>query len=244
MAGADAAGSSDDGQAGGDGRGKPHYVGHRQRLRQRFLESGAQALPDYELVELILFGAIPRRDVKPLAKDLVTRFGGFAGIINADPEALRAVKGLNEAGVVALKAVRAGAERLARQEVLNRPVLSSWEQVERYIRTAMAHEKREQLRLLFLDRRNVLIADEVQQTGTIDHTPAYPREVVKRALDLGAAALILAHNHPSGDATPSKADIAMTREIRDAARPLGVILHDHVVVGREETVSFKNAGLL
>ncbi|HYD98625.1 MAG TPA: DNA repair protein RadC [Alphaproteobacteria bacterium] len=221
----------------------PHYHGHRERLRQRYLTGGADALPDYELLELLLYMAIPRRDIKPLAKQLVAEFGSFAGVVTAEPARLRA-SGLSDASLAAIKIVRDSAVRLARQEVINRPVLSSWQRLLDYCQVAMAHEKTEQFRLLFLDTKNMLIADEVQQRGTVNHTPVYPREVVKRALDLGATALIMVHNHPSGDPTPSKADIDMTKEVAKAAGALGVAVHDHVIVGRAGTLSFKSMGLL
>ncbi len=223
---------------------KPHYLGHRKRLRERFIKAGGEALPDYELLELLLALAKPRGDVKPLAKKLLKRFGGFAAVISAEPRELTEVEGVAEATAVALKTVQAAALRLAREEVMARPVIGSWERLIAYCRMAMAHSKTEQFRLLFLDRKNALIADELQQRGTVDHTPVYTREVVKRALDLGASAIIMVHNHPSGDPTPSKADILMTREVRDAAEKLGIVLHDHVIIGRGEHASFKALGLL
>lgn len=223
---------------------KPHYLGHRKRLRERFIKAGSEALPDYELLELLLALAKPRGDVKPLAKKLIKRFGGFAAVISAEPRELTEVEGVAEATAVALKTVQAAALRLAREEVMARPVIGSWERLIAYCRMAMAHSKTEQFRLLFLDRKNALIADELQQRGTVDHTPVYTREVVKRALDLGASAIIMVHNHPSGDPTPSKADILMTREVRDAAEKLGIVLHDHVIIGRGEHASFKALGLL
>ena len=223
---------------------KPHYLGHRKRLRERFIKAGGEALPDYELLELLLALAKPRSDVKPLAKKLLKRFGGFAAVISAEPRELTEVEGVAEATAVALKTVQAAALRLAREEVMARPVIGSWERLLAYCRMAMAHSKTEQFRLLFLDRKNALIADELQQRGTVDHTPVYTREVVKRALDLGASAIIMVHNHPSGDPTPSKADILMTREVKDAAEKLGIVLHDHVIIGRGEHASFKALGLL
>lgn len=223
---------------------KPHYLGHRKRLRERFIKAGGEALPDYELLELLLALAKPRSDVKPLAKKLLKRFGGFAAVISAEPRELTEVEGVAEATAVALKTVQAAALRLAREEVMARPVIGSWERLLAYCRMAMAHSKTEQFRLLFLDRKNALIADELQQRGTVDHTPVYTREVVKRALDLGASAIIMVHNHPSGDPTPSKADIQMTREVREAAEKLGIVLHDHVIIGRGEHASFKALGLL
>ena len=208
------------------------------------MKGGPEALPDYELLELVLFSALPRRDVKPLAKALLARFGSFAEVINADARALAEVEGIGQAVVVALKTVRAAALRMLRDEVMERPVLSSWQQLIDYCRAAMAYEAAENFRILYLNRKNVLIADEVQQKGTVDHTPVYPREVVKRALELGASALIMVHNHPSGDATPSEDDIEMTREVREAGEKLGITLHDHVIVARSGHNSFKSLGLL
>jgi DNA repair protein RadC len=222
----------------------PHYLEHRARLRARFMAGGADALPDYELLELALFAAIPRRDVKPLAKTLIARFGSFADVIAAAPERLMEVDGIGEATVTALKVIQAAALRLSRSQVLNRPALSSWAALIDYCTAAMAREANEEFRILFLDRKNVLIADEVQARGTVDHTPVYPREIVKRVLELGASAFILVHNHPSGDPTPSQADIAMTREIANAAKALKIALHDHLVIGRKGHVSFKAMGLL
>jgi DNA repair protein RadC len=222
----------------------PHYHGHRDRLRARFAETGGDALPDYELLELVLFRSIPRRDVKPIAKELLRRFGTFAEVLAAPPARLVEVEGIGEAIVLDLKIVEAAARRLARGAVAKRPVLASWAAVIDYCRTAMAFMDKEQFRLLFLDKRNALIADEVQQSGTVDHTPVYPREVVKRALELSASALILVHNHPSGDPTPSPADVKMTREIIDVARPLGIAVHDHIIVGREGHSSLKGLKLI
>jgi DNA repair protein RadC len=224
--------------------GKPHYLGHRERLRQRFRGAGADALPDYELLELILFRAAPRRDTKPLAKALIARFGTFAEAVNAPEELLREVPGIGEAAVTELKLVRAAALRLMRGEVLERPVLSSWAQVLDYCRASMGFASKEQFRILFLDKRNQIIADEVQQTGTVDHTPVYVREVVKRALELSATAIVLVHNHPSGDPTPSRADIEMTRQIVAAAKPLGVLVHNHIIVGKQGHASFRGLGLI
>jgi DNA repair protein RadC len=222
----------------------PHYYGHRDRLRARFSEVGGDALPDYELLEIVLFRSIPRRDVKPIAKDLLRRFGSFAEVLAAPPALLAEVDGVGESVVTDLKIVEAAARRFAKGAVARRPVLSSWTSVIDYCRTAMAFSEKEQFRLLFLDRRNALIADEVQQSGTIDHTPVYPREVVKRALELSASAVILVHNHPSGDPTPSSADIKMTREIVDVAKPLGIVVHDHIIVGREGHASLKGLKLM
>jgi DNA repair protein RadC len=224
--------------------GPPHYLGHRDRLRQRFLDGGSDALPDYELLELVLFRSVPRRDVKGLAKALIQRFGSFAETLGAPISRLTEVEGIGDTIATDLKIVEAAARRLAKGEVVKRPVLSSWSAVLDYCRASMAFSEREMFRVIFLDKRNALIADEVQQTGTVDHTPVYPREVVKRALELSATALILVHNHPSGDPTPSAADIAMTREIAEIAKPLGIALHDHIIVGREGHASFKGMRLL
>ena len=231
--------------AGRDERGeRPDHLGHRRRLRRRLLEVGDQALADYELLELLLTQALPRRDVKPIAKRLLKRFGSFARVISAETRELDAVDGMGEAAVAALKTVRAAAIRLTREEAMERPILSSWQKVLDYCRASMAFAKREEFRLLFLDRKNRLIADEVQNRGTVDHAPVYPREVVRRALDLGASALIMVHNHPSGDPTPSRSDIEMTREVREAAEKLGIALHDHIVIGHGAHASFKSLGLL
>jgi DNA repair protein RadC len=223
--------------------GAPHYHGHRERLRARFREAGAEAVSDYELLELILFRAIPQRDIKPLAKELIAKFGSFAEVVAAPSARLAESKGMGEAAITELKLVHAAASRLARGQVQKRPVLSSWSSVLDYCRTAMAFAEKEQFRVLFLDKRNQLIADELQQVGTVDHTPVYPREVVKRALELSATALILVHNHPSGDPTPSKADIETTREVAKAAALLGVTLHDHIIIGRGRHASLKSLGL-
>jgi DNA repair protein RadC len=222
----------------------PHYYGHRERLRARFREAGAEALADYELLEAVLFLAIPRGDVKPLAKTLIATFGSFAEVIAAPPARLAEVKGVGPAVITNLKIVQAAANRLAKGEVKRRPVLSSWSAVLDYCRTAMAFAEKEQLRILFLDKRNQLIADEVQQTGTVDHAPVYPREVVKRALELSATAIVLVHNHPSGDPTPSHADIQMTKSIQEIAKPLGIALHDHIIVGKEGHASLKGLRLI
>ena len=219
-------------------------TGHRRRLRERFLQAGPDALPDYELLEMILFSAQPRGDVKPLAKRLMKRFGSLAEVCAAPPAALREIDGVGDAAVAAIKIVEAAAQRLAQQTVLDRPVLSSWDRLIDYCRIRLARADREHFRVLFLNRKNVLIADEEQQRGTIDHTPVYPREVVKRALELGASAIIMLHNHPSGDPEPSAGDIEMTKDIRDAASRLGIQLHDHVIVARGGTASFKSLGIL
>jgi len=222
---------------------EPGHAGHRDRLRARFMNGGADAMPDYELLELLLFSAILRKDTKPLAKKLINRFGDFAGVIRAQPDQL-AAEGLSDSAVALLKVTQAGALRLSRQTVMTQPVLSSWSALIDYLRAAMAHEANEHFRLLFLDRKNRLIGDEVQARGTVDHTPVYIREVVKRALDLGATALILVHNHPSGDPTPSRADIEMTRDIAKAAAPLGITIHDHIIVGKGEPASLRALGLM
>ena len=223
---------------------EPHYHGHRERLRERFRGGGSDAVSDYEMLELVLFRALPRRDLKPLCKTLIEKFGSFAEVLAAPPQRLAEIKGLGEAAITDLKIVQAAASRLARGQVKKRPVLSSWSNVLDYCRTAMAFADREQFRVLFLDKRNQLIADEVQQTGTIDHTPVYPREVVKRALELSATAIILVHNHPSGDPTPSRADIEMTQTIVAVAKSLGIAVHDHLIVGRDGYASFKTLKLI
>ncbi len=222
----------------------PHYHGHRERLRTRFRQAGAEALADYEMLELVLFRALPRRDVKPLAKALLEEFGSFAEVAAAPRARLEEFDGLGAAAVDELKIVQAAAHRIARGEVKKRAVLSSWSSVIDYCRSAMAFGEREQFRILFLDKRNQLIADEVQGTGTVDHTPVYPREVVKRALELSATAMVLVHNHPSGDPTPSHADIQMTKQIAAIAMPLGIEVHDHIIVGREGHASLKGLRLI
>lgn len=222
----------------------PHYVGHRERLRRRFIEAGPDALPDYELLELVLCRTLPRADVKPLAKSLIAAFGSFSEALAAPYDRLVEVKGVKDATATDFKIVEAAAKRFAKGAVMKRPVLSSWSSLLDYCRTAMAFDDRERFRILFLDKKNAVIADEVQQSGTVDHTPVYPREVVKRALELRASALILVHNHPSGDPTPSRADIDMTRTIVDIAKPLGVAIHDHVIVGRDGHASFRALKLI
>jgi len=224
---------------------KPHYHGHRTRMRQRLARTGGENLEDYELLEMILWAGNPRGDTKPLAKDLLKTFGDFAHVVSAEPERLAEVKGLGETGIAALKSVEAAAIRLTRTRAMKSPtVLSSWDTLLDYCRADMAYRKTEQFRVLFLDRKNKLIADELQQKGTVDHTPVYPREVVKRALQLEASALIMVHNHPSGDPTPSHADMEMTRLVRDAAKAVGVTLHDHLVIGKGQEISFRSMGLL
>jgi DNA repair protein RadC len=223
---------------------KPHHLGHRQRLRDRFLNGGAASMPDYEVLEMVLFLALPRGDTKPLAKSLLDTFGTLADVLSAPPERLREVKGVGDSIVATLKTVREAGVRLTRAQALNRPILSSWTAVLDYCHAAMAFEKKEQFRVLYLDRKNNLIADEVQQQGTIDHTPVYPREVAKRALALDATAVILVHNHPSGDPHPSRADIEMTKQVVAAAGAVGIVVHDHLVIGRGSHASFKSMGLL
>jgi DNA repair protein RadC len=223
---------------------QPHYHGHRDRLRERFRNAGAAALSDYELLEMVLFRALPRRDVKPLAKDLIKKFGSFAEVISAPETLLAEVKGLGDSTITDFKVISAAASRVTHGKVNQREVLSSQQSVIDYCRTAMAFADREQFRILFLDKRNQLIADEVQQTGTVDHTPVYPREVVKRALELSATAVILVHNHPSGDPTPSPADIQMTKQIVEIAKPLGIALHDHIIVGRQGHASLRGLRLI
>jgi DNA repair protein RadC len=223
---------------------EPHYIGHRDRLRQRFLAGGSEALPDYELLELVLYAAIPRRDVKPLAKALLSKFESFAEVVAAPRERLLEVKGVGENVTLQLKVIEAAALRLSKTKILGRPALSSWQALLDYCTAAMARNSQEEFRILFLDRKNALIADEVQGQGTVDHTPVYPREIVKRALELSASAIVLVHNHPSGDPTPSRADIEMTREIAAAAKALRITVHDHLIVGRGGTASFKSLGLI
>lgn len=223
----------------------PSYIAdHRKRLRTRFMEGGAQAMPDYELLELVLFRAIPRQDVKPLARLLLDSFGDFNRVVTAAPARLALVKGVGEAVIQELKIVEAAAQRMMRARVLHRPLLSSWAALLDYCHTTMAHRETEQFRILYLDRKNVLIADEEQAKGTVDHVPVYPREVVKRALELNASALILVHNHPSGDPTPSEADIGMTAQVQDACQTLGLVLHDHLIIGKSRELSFRSEGYL
>ncbi|MDF3854620.1 DNA repair protein RadC [Paracoccus sp. P2] len=223
----------------------PSYIAdHRARLRDRFMQGGAAAMPDYELLELVLFRAIPRQDVKPLARRLLDHFGDFNRVLSAPPARLAEVAGAGPAVVQELKIVEAAAQRLARSRVLHRPVLTSWDALLDYCHTAMAHREIEQFRVLYLDRKNVLIADEEQARGTVDHVPVYPREIMRRALELTASALILVHNHPSGDPTPSQADISMTARITAAAEVMGIAVHDHLIIGRSRELSFRSEGLL
>jgi DNA repair protein RadC len=221
----------------------PHYIGHRQRLRERFLLN-IETFPDYELLELILCQAVPQRDMKPLAKELIATFGSFAEVIGAPYQRLKQIKGVGDAVATELKLVHAAATRLRKSELKKQTVLSSSQSVVDYCRSAMAFDDKEQFRILFLDKRNQLIKDEVQQTGTVDHTPVYPREVTRRALELSATAIILAHNHPSGDPTPSRADIDMTRAIIDAVRPFDIAVHDHLIVGKHGHKSLKEMKLI
>lgn len=228
----------------GDGAKRPHYWGHRERLRQRFLKGGHDPMPEYELLELLLFNAIPRIDVKPLAKRLLAEFGDLNGVIAASKHRILKVGGANDWVYYHLRVVEAFGHRMAQAKVMQRDVMSSWDALVAYCRTAMAHREIEQFRVLYLDRKNVLIADEEQAKGTVDHVPVYPREIVKRALELSASSLILVHNHPSGDPTPSKSDIDMTQRVLDACDTLGILIHDHVIIGKKEEYSFSANGLL
>ena len=228
----------------GETKPKPHYHGHRDRLRARFAEGGTDALADYELLELYLFRSIPRKDVKPIAKELIAKFGSFAETIAAPIERLTEVKGISEKIALDLKILKAAATKLGQESILGRPVLSSWSALLDYCRSAMQFEGKEQFRVLFLDRKNRLIADEVLGRGTIDRAPVYPREIIKRALELESTALILTHNHPSGDPTPSQSDIDMTKEIVQACKAIRVSVHDHLIIGRENIASFKTLGLM
>lgn len=224
--------------------GKQHYHGHRERLRQRFADGGEAALADYELLEMILFHTIRQRDTKPIAKALLQRFGSLGGVFAAPRERLREIPNVGEKTAIDLKLIAAAAGRMLKREIAGREVLASWAKVIDYCTATMAHETRESFRILFLDKKNALIADEVQQTGTVDHTPVYPREVVRRALELSATAIILVHNHPSGDPTPSRADIEMTKTIIETAKPLGITIHDHVIIGRDGHASLKGLQLI
>ncbi len=223
---------------------QPHHLGHRDRLRERVRENGSETLADYELLEVMLYRAIPRSDTKPAAKTLLARFGSLAEVLGAPEHLLCEIKGIGTSVAFDLKLYAAAASRMAKSELRGKEVLSSWNQVIDYCRTSMAFETREQFRILFLDKKNALIADEVQQTGTIDHTPVYPREVVRRALELSAAAIILVHNHPSGDPTPSRADVEMTKTIIETAKPLGISVHDHIIIGKEGHASLKGLKLV
>lgn len=222
----------------------PHYHGHRDRLRDRFKTAGSDSLADYELLELLLFRSIPRRDTKPIAKALIDRFGSLAEVLGAPENLLSEITGLGASSAADLKIIAASASRMLKGEIRGKQVLGSWSSVIDYCRASMAFEEKELFRILFLDKKNALIADEVQQTGTIDHTPVYPREVVKRALELSSTAIILVHNHPSGDPTPSRADIEMTKTVMDTAKPLGITLHDHIIVGKDGHVSMRGLQLI
>lgn len=227
-----------------EGFGGPHYLGHRQRLKERFHKNGSQALSDYELLELLLFTVLPRRDTKPLAKALLQRFGGFNEVINAPWERLREIKGVGHAVYLHLRIVKASAERMVRSSLVAKPVIASWSDLIDYCHMTMAYEEKEVFRIVFLNKGNRIIADEVQQTGTVDQTPVYPREVIKRALDLAATAIILVHNHPSGSPKPSTSDISITHKIIEIAQSLGIKLHDHVIIAKDGHLSFRNSGLI
>ena len=221
----------------------PHHAGHRDRLRERFLKS-PDSLPDYELLELLLFLAIPRRDVKPLAKTLLAQFKDLNGVLNAPMSELTSISGISDNTATAIKVMRESGLRVLKQNVIKQPVLNSWTRLIEYLTAAMAQEKKEHFRLLFLNKKNELIADEVQGSGTVDHTPAYPREIIKRALEVGATALILVHNHPSGDPSPSPADVTLTNAVIDAAKPFDIVIHDHIIISKNGHVSFRNEGLI
>ncbi len=223
---------------------KPHYAGHRQRLRDRFVTGGEKALQDYELLELLLFMAIPRRDVKPLAKTLLSKFGSLPELMSASHPALCQIEGISENTATAIKTVSAIAARMMKQELMQKPVLNNWARLMDYCHMTMAHETKEHFRILFLNKKNELIADEIQGSGTVDHTPAYPREIMKRSLELGATAIILVHNHPSGDPKPSHADIDMTNTIIESARPFDIVIHDHIIIARNGHTSFRSEGLI
>lgn len=222
---------------------KPHYHGHRQRLREKFLQNGGDSLADYELLELVLMLAIPRKDVKPLAKDLLEKFGSFASVISADVNKLTQVKGVKENTASALKLVQASSVRLLKERTQQKDVLETWDDMIDYCKASMAFETKEQFRVLYLDVKNQIILDEKQQVGTVDHTPVYPREVIKKALEIGASSIVVVHNHPSGDVTPSKADVKITKILRDGAKALGVKLYDHVIVSKDKYYSMKRKGL-
>lgn len=225
-------------------KAEAHYHGHRERLRDRFREQGEAALADYELLELVLFRLIPRRDTKPIAKALIERFGSLGGVLGASPALLQEISGIGESVSLEIKLISTLAHRMLKRELKGKQILSSWASVIDYCHAIMAYETTEQFRILFLDKRNALIADEVQGRGTVDHTPVYPREVVKRALELSATAIILVHNHPSGDPTPSRADIDMTQMIVQTARSLGITVHDHIIIGKDGHASFKGLKLI
>jgi len=223
---------------------KPHHIGHRQRLRERFRRVGREGLQDYELLELILFHAAPRKDMKPLAKEMIKACGDLSAVLGASAERLKEIKGVTDNVITEIHIVTAVAEYLGQSRIMYRQAIASWDALIAYCRASMAEKQIEEFRVLFLDRQNRLIADEVVSTGTVDHTPVYPREVMKRALALSASALILVHNHPSGNPEPSKADIEMTNQLRDIGKSLGIVLHDHLIIARQNEISFKNMGLL
>ena len=234
-------------------KSKPHHAGHRERLRERARGAGIHHLPDYELLELFLFRSQPQGDVKPIAKALLTRFGSLAAVLAASVEDLMTVraedsrgrsKGVGAETALDLAALHEVSRRVAKEEANKRTVISSWTALLAYVRMSLQHEPREQFRVLYLDKKNQLILDEIQNRGTVDHAPVYPREVVRRALELSASAMIIVHNHPSGDPTPSRADIDMTKQVIEAARSLSVQVHDHLIVGREGVASFKQLGLM
>lgn len=222
----------------------PHYMGHRERLRDRFKKTSGEGLADYELLELLLFRVIPRRDVKPLAKDLLKRFDGLSGVLAAPIQRLTEVDGISEAAALELKILQAAFEFTGRENAKRKDVISSWTSLLDYCKRAMRHEAHEQFRVLYLDCRNQLLADEILNRGTVDHAPVYPREVARRALEVAASSIILVHNHPSGDPTPSKADVEMTKQVVAAASAIGVTVHDHLVIGSNFTASFKTLGLM
>ncbi|GLQ18764.1 RadC family protein [Maritalea porphyrae] len=222
---------------------QPHYHGHRDRLRARFQKAGAEGMQDYELLELLLFRILPRRDTKPIAKALIDRFGSFSEVLSAPPNLLQEIDGLGPTAATDIKVIQAAAQRFSKSKVPERPTLGSWSELLDYCHAQMAYENKEQFRILFLDKKNKLIADEVQQVGTVDHTPVYPREVIKRSLELSATALILLHNHPSGDPTPSNADIQMTRAIDEIAKPLGITVHDHIIIAKDGHASLRGLKL-
>ncbi|MDN5567251.1 MAG: DNA repair protein RadC [Paracoccus sp. (in: a-proteobacteria)] len=229
---------------GSDGTARPHYWGHRERLRARFLDGGHAPMPDYELLELLLFNAVPKIDVKPLAKRLLATFGDLNGVVAASKHRIRQVEGADRWVYLQLRLVEAFAQRMAKAKVLQREVLSSWQALISYCRTCMAYRETEQFRVLFLDRKNTIVADEALGSGSVGHVPVYPREVAKRALELNASAVILVHNHPSGDPTPSDADISMTAKVVAACGAIEVSVHDHVIIGKDSEVSFREDGLL
>lgn len=223
---------------------KPHWQGHRDRLRTKLITRGPEALEDYELLETLLFAFIPRRDVKPVAKALLARFGALSGVLAADPKDLIKVSGVGETVAAYLKATQEIGARASRETLSSAPMISSWSALLAYVRSQLQHETREQFRVLFLDKKNQLIADELMGQGTVDHAPVYPREIARRALELSSSALILVHNHPSGDPTPSRADIDMTREIIDALAPFEISVHDHLIAAKQGVTSFKTQGLI